>query len=277
MSTLKKTVKKFFNTFGFELRQVRPEGTDIYSYQEEEKIISHYLKQLNPTHRCYVDIGASGGVNGSNSYVLAKDNWSGLAVEYDGGEFAKLAYQYREFSNVYLSRCKVTPENVVSLFKGNGIPSDFDFLTLDIDGYDYFVLEQILTEYRPGLICTEINEKIPPPIKFAVKYDPDYAGPRGHLYGQSLSQLHILCDRHDYALVQLEYNNAFLIPKEKSPSPALSPEEAYREGYLDRSDRRQKYPWNADMEAIYSLSGQQAVDFVKEKFAEYDSAYICEL
>jgi hypothetical protein len=63
----------------------------------------------------------------------------------------------------------VTPNNVVSLLLANDTPKEFAFLNLDLDGYDYFVLEQILTHYRPKLICKEINEKIPPPIKFSVK------------------------------------------------------------------------------------------------------------
>ena len=277
MSALKKNVKKFVNALGFELREIRPEGEAQYSYQEEEKIIREILSKLKPSNRVYVDIGAANGVNGSNSFALVREGWSGLAVEYDGNEFGKLAYEYRNYPTVSLSKCKVTPENVVSLLRTSQIPKDFGFLTLDIDGYDYFVLEQILTEYRPGLICTEINEKIPPPLQFTIKYNSNYPGPRGHLYGQSLSQLNILSDRYEYALVQLEYNNAFLIPKEINPLPELTSEEAYRQGYLERSDRQEKYPWNADMEEIHGLSPQEAVDFVKQKFAEYESEYICQI
>lgn len=277
MSQFKKTVKKVVNTLGFELREIRPEGSAQYSYQEEEKIIKQILSQLNLSDRVYVDIGAANGVNGSNSFSLVKDGWGGLAVEYNSDEFSKLAYEYRNYGNVNLSKCMVTPENVLFLLKAHQIPKEFGFLTLDIDGYDYFVLEQILTEYRPSLICAEINEKIPPPIQFTVKYNPNYPGPRGHLYGQSLCQMNILCERHEYAIVQVEYNNAFLIPKEINPLPALTPEEAYRQGYLDRSDRHQKYPWNADMEEIHSLSPQEAVDFVKRKFADYESEYICQI
>ena len=277
MSQFKKAVKNIANNLGFELREIRPEESSQYSYQEEEKIIEAILSKLKNSQQIYVDIGAANGVNGSNSFSLVKDGWGGLAVEYNGDEFSKLAYEYAKYSKVSLSKCMVTPENVLSLLKAHQIPKEFGFLTLDIDGYDYFVLEQILTEYRPSLICAEINEKMPPPIQFTMKYNPNYPGPRGHLYGQSLSQMNILCERHDYAIVQLEYNNAFLIPQEINPLPALTTEEAYRQGYLDRSDRHQKYPWNADMEEIHGLSPQEAVDFVKQKFTEYESDFICQI
>ena len=35
------------------------------------------------------------------------------------------------------------------------------FLDLDIDGYDYFVLETLLSKHKPKLISCETNEKIP--------------------------------------------------------------------------------------------------------------------
>lgn len=45
----------------------------------------------------------------------------------------------------------VMPDTVVSLLSAN-IPRD-GVLSLDIDSYDYAVLEQILNYYRPRLIC----------------------------------------------------------------------------------------------------------------------------
>jgi hypothetical protein len=148
---------------------------------------------------------------------------------------------------------------------------------LDIDGYDYFVLERIMEAYRPSLICAEINEKIPPPIKFTVKWDPAYRWATDHFYGQSISQLAMLCTRHDYTLARLDFNNAFLMPREICPAPALSPEEAYQEGYVQRPDRKEKAPWNADMEELLTMPPEQAILFIRRYFAKYEGKYLCEL
>ena len=53
-----------------------------------------------------------------------------------------------------------------------------------------------LSDYRPRLICSEINEKIPPPIKFTVKYSPNHYWQGDHFYGQSISQLYKLCKKY---------------------------------------------------------------------------------
>jgi len=66
-----------------------------------------------------------------------------------------------------------------------------------------------LSSFRPRLIVTEINEKIPPPIRFVVKYDPAFKL-RHHFYGYSIAALGDLCARHDYGILRLEYNNAFI-------------------------------------------------------------------
>ena len=50
-----------------------------------------------------------------------------------------------------------------------------------------------LRSFGRVFICAEINEMIPPPIKFAVRYDPSYRWQGSHFFGQSLSQLHELC------------------------------------------------------------------------------------
>lgn len=194
-----------------------------FSHLDEEQIIFNFLQQLKPAARFCVDIGANDGMTMSNTFSLFKDSYAGLAVECDSDRFSRLALKYQNFPQVNLSKCKVTPENVVNLLIANEVPKEFAFLNLDVDGYDYFVLEQILSVYRPSLVCTEINENIPPPVKFTVKFDPKHFWDQSHFFGQSIAQLETLCIKHEYALVELEYNNAFLIPQEISPSPALTP------------------------------------------------------
>lgn len=246
-----------------------------YSYLDEESVIEELINTINIDYKYCVDIAASDGVTMSNTYSLFQKGWSGLAVEYDSSKFAALAAQYIYFHDVHISKVMVTPENVVTLLKAHSVPENFGLLNLDIDGYDFFVLDELLTSFRPSIICAEINESIPPPLKFTVKWDSDYVWENNHFYGQSICQLDILCKKYDYALVNLHYNNAFLIPKEISPLPSLTPEEAYRTGYLERLDRKLKFPWNADVEDIHNLSPETALNYVNNLFAKYQSKFVC--
>ena len=273
---LRAATQRLLRSSGFEILRIdsaaralqSPESSSLF---EEETIIRDLLRTVNAPEWC-VDIAAGDGRVMSNSFSLYRDGWDGLAVEVDGAKFAALAALYATRPHVRLWRGRVTPANVVSLLAAAETPGEFAFLSLDIDGFDYFVLESILSQYRPALICAEINEKIPPPIRFTVVYSDDYEWDLSLFYGQSIAQLDVLRARHDYALVQLEYNNAFLMPVEVAPR-SLTAEDAYRDGYLGRGDRLEKMPWNAPYEELLTMRPVDAAERMEELLAGYRGLY----
>jgi hypothetical protein len=86
-----------------------------------------------------------------------------------------------------------------------------------------------------------------------------------------------LCEEFDYVILELEYNNAFLAPKELAAERALNALTAYTRGYLDRPDRKEKFSLNFDMEGIYSLSDEQAFEFLKRFYAKFPGEFYLEL
>lgn len=243
------------------------------SHNEEERIAKELVTGLGFASGQCVDIAASDGLTISNTVGLYRRGWGGLAVEGHPVAFSKLAANYRELSDVQLARCMVTPANVVQLLHGHGIKTNFEFLNLDIDSYDYFVLEALLGHFRPAVICTEINEKIPPPIKFTVKWAPGHSWQGDHFFGQSIQTLHALASRFDYALVELHYNNAFLVANEFNPASSLTAAQAYDEGYRLKPDRRAKFPWNDNMEDILNVDPEKACKILEARFAEYSGRF----
>jgi len=104
-------VKRSLDALGLELRRVRPaSGAGIRSYSNfgEDAIIGALLGKLPIRHRYAVDIGAGDGEAMSNSYALFREGWAGLAAEWDGAKFSKLAYRYAGFPGARLARARVT-------------------------------------------------------------------------------------------------------------------------------------------------------------------------
>ena len=271
-----KKAQRYLNRLGLHLERAR-QGfrRSGFSNFDEERMLAEYVARLVPEAGAAVavDIGAGDGIRGSNTYALFHRGWRGVGYEGDERRARRLARAYKNFEGVGARHAFVTPENVVALLRAENVPADFGVLSLDIDSYDYWVLDAILRNFRPRVVVTEINEKIPPPVRFVVRYDPAFRL-QHHFFGYSIASLEELCARHDYALLALEYNNAFIAPRELAGGlHALDAETAYRRGYLERPDRRERFPRNQDMEEIHALSPAGAVAFLKNFFARHEGKY----
>jgi hypothetical protein len=264
---LTKTAQRYGSIIELSLQRVRYSLRGRFSHANEQQILAKYIEQLlpEPQARTVVDIGAGNGVRWSNSYALLLAGWKALGIEADAQKHALLARTYRKFPAAHTAHALAAPDNIASLLNDFGIEKDFGVLCLDIDGNDYWVLDAILSNFRPGLVVTEINENIPPPLKFVVKFDPAFQL-RYHFYGYSIAALEELCEKHGYGILELEYNNAFLAPKE-SGAQFRDAESAYREGYVARPDRNERFASNLDMEALHSLSPEEGIRFLQEFYA----------
>ena len=98
-------------------------------------------------------------------------------------------------------------------------------------------------------------------------------------FGHSIAAVQELCDRRDYAMARVEYNNAFLAPRgllADAKLEALTPERAYREGYVERPDRLKRFPWNADVEHLRDLPPAEVVQWAQRQFGEkYAGQFEC--
>ena len=245
---------------------------------EAKKLIELCEKfQINKGY--YVDIGASDGWTSSATFPFAKSkNFSGLSIEPDSEKFKKMKFIYKNFNNAHLSDSKVTPENVISLLKEFDVPENFDLLNLDIDSYDLFVVKGLLDSFQPKIISMEINEKIPPPIYFTVIYDEKHFYEGDDFYGCSLQAAYEELYKFDYKLHTLLYNNAIFISSEVSKNqPKLSVTEVYKNGYVDKPDRTQKFSYNKDKDVLLEMDKNSAVDFVNNLFKNYAGKYLIEL
>ncbi len=276
MQRTKSLIKRGLRRAGLELRRIEdPEASlgSSYSFLDEQTIALRYLAMLGSVSRYCVDIGANDGRLMSNTLALFEDGWAGFAAEASSVPFTALACRHRERPDIQLFRGYVTPTNVAGLLAAAGAPRHFGFLSLDIDGYDHEVLASILDAYRPALICCEINEKIPPPVRFTVRYDPRISWTEDHFYGQSIMELTIQAERSGYDLLELHYANAFLAPRELALAPCQSAEEAYWRGYAGQSDHLTKFPWNADMEDLLTMTPEDALHAIRARFHSYEGLF----
>ena len=85
------------------------------------------------------------------------------------------------------------------LFEKYDVPDEFDLLTIDIDGNDYYVWEAI--RKMPRVVNIEYNSHIPPNESKSIEYEPNFIWKGDDYYGASLLALKILGERKGYTLI----------------------------------------------------------------------------
>ena len=250
---------------------------DVQGHGEAKKLLE-ICTELNISNGYYVDIGASDGWTSSSTFPFARSkNFSGLSVELDDKKFKKMQYIYKNFQNAHLSKTKVTPLNILDLLNEFDVPQNFDIFNLDIDSYDLFVIKKLLESYRPKIISMEINEKIPPPIYFTVTYDENHFWKGDHFFGCSLQAAYEEVSKFDYKLYTVIYNNAIFIPKEMNLEfQNLTVAKFYKDGYMNKSDRKEKFSYNSDVDVLLGMKQEEAIIFLNNFFKDYQGIFILE-
>ena len=163
----------------------------IYAQFGEEAIFDHIFKNIGTTNKFIVDFGAGSLNRGlSHSRYLIEDGWSGLLMD---GNPEKETNIKKEF---------ITSENIISLFDKYDVPIEFDLLSIDIDGNDFWVLKSILnSRYTPRVIINEFNGCLQEGVLQVMKYNPSHIWEGDDYYGASFEAYKHLLNHGGYTLI----------------------------------------------------------------------------
>lgn len=175
----------------------------IYSQNGEDGILQAIFTAIGTTNKYFVEFGAGSGRQCNSAYFARKLGWRGLWM--DGRKVASRGPVpvHQEF---------ITAENINDLFRKHGVPRNFDLLSIDIDGNDFWVWKAI-TEFHPQVVVIEYNASVPPTQSRTIAYDPHFCWPRTDYFGASLLALQKLGREKGYTLVGCDSEgvNAFFV------------------------------------------------------------------
>jgi hypothetical protein len=178
----------------------------------DDGIISYLKKNISNPDNFFFEIGFD--FNEFNSLNLIKENWSGTLVDGDQIKCDKLnacIKKYFKSQKINIYNNFITYENINQIIAKSVTKENFDFFSLDTDGMDYWILENL--NYKPKIICAEFNpwlgktNKLILPKRLNFNYQSDM------YYGASLKAYQYLLNKKNYKLVAIESsgNNAFFI------------------------------------------------------------------
>jgi hypothetical protein len=201
----------------------------LLSQNEEDGMTLALLKACGVRTKTFVEIGS--GMNGGNSGVLAEElGWRGLMVDLQPHRVERCVERFGEPGRVECRAYEVTSDNIDRILEDHGLTGEVDFFSLDIDSYDYWVLEA-MTACSPRVLVVEYNADFGPEAAVTIPHDASLEGvPQGY-HGASLAAFGKLCARKGYRLVGCDASgtNAYFLRNDLQPEiPAVSVERAYR-------------------------------------------------
>jgi hypothetical protein len=145
-------------------------GAKIFSQTDEDGLTLEILLRINPFNRTYIELGVGDGME-CNTLILAAMGWKGQWI---GNQ--DLVVKHPLYTNKF-----ITVYNVCSLLE-----YDPSVLSIDLDGNDYHILEQMLRDITPDLIILEYNAKFIPPVSWIMPYEPTFVWNGSDYFGASL-------------------------------------------------------------------------------------------
>lgn len=173
----------------------------IYSQHGEDGIILEIFKRIGTTNRKFFEFGAGDDYE-NNTIILLTQGWTGIWVDGSAKHTGRLYSNFKSAVDKKLLNIKaeiLTSNNINQFIKDNNVDSELDFLSIDIDGNDYYVWKAM--NIKPRVVCIEFNASFPPSSYFLDKELAD--GIRGHVmwFGANIVAMNDLAKEKGYTLV----------------------------------------------------------------------------
>ena len=192
---LQEVAESFFQSAEHKASPGRAQAATDHSQYGEYKVIRYHFALQKSKYDIIVDVGAR-GKNGSNSFdLLEQHGWTGLLVEANPGlwdsieaDFSGLAFklvrcavsdspgklpfylgvnddvsslssEQAEIWGPVRGVVEVEARTLGDILREEAVPFDFDVLSLDIEGHDVRVFNNLIaeTDYRPTMVLIETS------------------------------------------------------------------------------------------------------------------------
>lgn len=189
-----------------------PYARSIHSQHGEDGILEeilHRISVVHPLDRWCVELGAWDGVHLSNTcHLIRSRSYSAVLIEADPARYRELRQNHPDSRVLALLRRVELdgPNRLGSVLAETPLPADFDVLSIDIDGADYWVFRS-LQRFRPKVVIIEFNPTIPNAVHFVQARDLTVH------QGSSARALVTLARRKGYALVAATPCNLILVDR----------------------------------------------------------------
>jgi hypothetical protein len=183
----------------------------VYSQHEQdgilEKLFSHLPTENSPPFCVEFGFSSTSLTGNSNSAnLILNHGWQSVLL--DGGN---------ENLEINLHKSFITSKNICNLLKKHNVPKNLEYLSVDIDSTDIWILMSILEVYRPLVITIEYNSQFPFNQAITFPDDPEEFWEEDSVYGCSVGAIKLLAEHHNYKIVYVGGTDVYLVSAHAIP------------------------------------------------------------
>lgn len=191
-----------------------------FSQWGEDGIIDYLIENLNIENTTFIEFGVEDYEESNTKFLLLNRNWKGFVIDSSLDYINKIknSQLYWKYS-IIAFQAFITKENINQLMQSSGFKKQVGILSIDIDGNDYWIWNEI-NVIEPSIVIIEYNSRLGKEKSYVVPYDSNFKRKVAHCsmiyYGASLKALIKLATQKGYAFVCCNKagNNAFFVKKE---------------------------------------------------------------
>ena len=161
----RKAVEELLAKISSDAKRLEPFGFKVYSQNDEDGIIEEIFKRLGIKQGQFCEIGVENGLECNSLYLIHK-GWKGCWIEAKPSHADQIRAKFGSLlanGRLQLIADIASAENInTRLERARQNEADLDFLSIDIDGNDIYLLEAL--SIYPKVICIEYNAKFRPPV-----------------------------------------------------------------------------------------------------------------
>lgn len=232
------------------LSDLRDAEFKVFSQFGEDGILQYLIRetQILVEEKTFIEFGVQNYSESNTRFLLMNDHWEGLII--DGSEqhidsIKKQDIYWRQ--SLTAVSAWIDKDNINQIIGDAGFSGSSGILSIDIDGNDYWIWEQI-DIINPVIVVVEWNSVFGAKHAVTIPYNPAFQRENAHYsclyWGASISAFSSLASKKGYSLLCSNWagNNLFFVRNDRlGRLIPLSAEQAYVESsFRDSRDSNGK-------------------------------------
>ncbi len=251
----------------------------IFSQWQDDGIIQFLIQNIAIKNYAFIEFGVEDFMESNCRFLMMNNNYQGFVMDGSQEKINHLKNQHWFWK--YDLQCQavfIDKDNINELIKNSQL-NDIAVLHIDLDGNDYWILENIdLSVINPAILIMEYNSIFGKKRAISVPYDKVFNRTNYHysnlFQGASLSALNYQAEKKGYSLIGCNSagNNCYFVRNDLLNNKVykLSIEEAYVESKF-RESRNQKgeLSFLRDQDRINQIKDLEVVNVIENKLEKF--------